>query len=85
MAGDDDVEDPAHADDPAAPRRERDVVTAAMLTLRRRKYAEVEPDASGWRSSPLWRCAFRLRSIRNPAGLVEYRLDVREPTPRPRG
>lgn len=52
----------------------------SLLTLRRRKYVEVLPDASGWRSSPLWKRAFRLRSIRNPAGLVEYRLDVREPT-----
>lgn len=37
---------------------------------------EVPPDAEGWRTSPLWGRAFRLRRQIDPAGLPEFRLDA---------
>jgi Uma2 family endonuclease len=52
----------------------------SMLVLRRGRYREVAPDAQGWRTSPFWRRAFRLRPAKGVARGVAYRLDVREPT-----
>jgi hypothetical protein len=47
------------------------------LVLEDGAYIDVPVDADGWRVSPTWGRAFRLRRITNPAGLPEYRLDVR--------
>lgn len=41
------------------------------------RYVAVEPDASGYRASPVWGRAFRLRRITDPVGQPDYRLDVR--------
>jgi Uma2 family endonuclease len=49
----------------------------SMLVLRRGRYVLVEPDAQGWRTSPFWRHAFKLRPVKHVARGVAYRLDVR--------
>lgn len=48
-----------------------------VLVLRGGAYEPVTPDADGFRRSPTWGRAFRLRRVTNPAGLPEFRLDVR--------
>lgn len=48
-----------------------------LLVLREGAYEEVPPDADGWRASPTWRRSFRLRRVVDPAGLPDFRLDVR--------
>lgn len=54
-----------------------DELDLRSLVLKDGAYVDVEPDADGWRASPTWGRAFRLRRITNPAGLTEYRLDAR--------
>jgi Uma2 family endonuclease len=51
-------------------------VVFRLYVLRGRKYVETAPGADGWRSSPTWKRAFRLRRFINPAGLPEFRLDT---------
>lgn len=41
------------------------------------RYVAVEPDADGFRRSPTWSQAFRLRRGTDPVGLPEYRLELR--------
>lgn len=53
-------------------------VVFRLLLLKGAAYVESAPDADGWRSSPTWRRAFRLRRFANPAGLPEFRLDTRD-------
>lgn len=40
-------------------------------------YVDAPVDDEGWRDSPTWGRSFRLRRLVNPAGLPEFRLDVR--------
>lgn len=48
-----------------------------LLVLRGDAYEEVAPDPEGWRASPTWQRSFRLRRVVDPAGLPDFRLDVR--------
>lgn len=48
-----------------------------LLVLRDGAYEEITPDADGWRASPTWQRSFRLRRVVDPAGLPDFRLDVR--------
>lgn len=41
-------------------------------------YMPVESDADGWRASPVWGAAFRLRALTDRVGERTIRLDVRE-------
>lgn len=54
-----------------------DEIDFRVLLLRGDAYEAVAPDGDGFRESPTWGRAFRLRRVTNPAGLPEFRLDVR--------
>jgi Uma2 family endonuclease len=58
-------------------RREEANPDFRLLVLKGAEYEEVTPDPEGWRVSPTWGRSFRLRRLIDPAGLPDFRLDVR--------
>lgn len=48
-----------------------------LLVLQGEGYVEALPDADGFRASPVWGRAFRLRRQDDPLGQPDYRLDAR--------
>ena len=57
--------------------RRQEIDFRILLLDQTGRYRQQAPDADGWITSPTWGRFFRLQRFRNPAGMEDYRLEVR--------